>query len=157
MYFIFMKTMVCILFYYLIVCYYIKCRIKQFNKYVMDGVTNKVLIKIKYLNKIFVNHNKLCLGIELYNKFCRNIYFIFIYTLIPICELFLHLALFEHILLNTRIFYIAFVFIFLISILALNIITSDINIHVSKTYTTLYNTYFCVKLHSSITNKINVR
>jgi len=110
------------LIYYLMVCYYIQYRIQNFRNYLAFIQSNKALLKSKTLTKIMRNHNKLCLDIELHNTFWENMYFAIIYTMIPVNNFLIRLAIFEF----SQFLYIAFLTSTLLLLLTLNLITSNI-------------------------------
>jgi len=58
---------------------------------------NNYLLHEKTLYELITDHNKLCLDIELHNRFWRNVYFIMCYTLIPMYLIVIYMVLFENV------------------------------------------------------------
>ena len=135
-------NIMCVLCYYLMVCFYFKYRIKSFNNYFANIETKCLFKNPAKLNEIIISHNKLCLDIKLHNKFWKNIYFTVSYILLPVNTIFIQLFLFDTSLMGTKLLYLMFLFSCLSFLLALNIITSDINVNISKSCDTFYSFYF---------------
>ena len=152
----FSRITIWVLFYYLMVCYYIKCRIKSLNIYLEKIESKKLFHKKLSLTKIYLMHNQLCLDIEIHNKFWKHIYFILCYSFIPMINFLLNLLLFYGVNNNSIIVFVVYLIISLSSLLALNLVTSDVNIQITYTYKTLNQFYIWLKSSSNITHTIKV-
>ena len=128
--------------YYLIICYFLKYWINSYNKTLIEIQTSdsRIFFKRKLNSRIVVNHNKLCLNIEVYNQFWKNISFAFIHIIIPMNAYDLNLVLFNKFNIVYRIGY-SFILSSLLLLFLLNYITSDINKGISKTYKYLNNCF----------------
>ena len=116
----------------------------------------KLLFKRISLNDNFRNHNKICLDIEIYNKYWKMVYFNFIYLLIPINSLVLNLIFFEDSIILSKLVYMTFAMTTIASMFCINLIISDIHFKISNTYDKLYGYYIRTNHILSICNRYKV-
>ena len=92
----------------------------------------------------------------MHNKFWKNIYFTVCYTLLPLNALLIQMLLFDTSLMGVKLLYLLFLFGTMSFLFALNLITSDINIHISKGCDIFYNFYISENTRVNVGNKFKV-
>jgi hypothetical protein len=133
--------------FYFIVCYYYTIRFKILNNKISRNSKLSVAILTE---RIIREHNDVCNDILRYDKFWKNFYFALTYTIIPINLMFLHLILFDDVILTAFLIF-SMVIVFLFSHIVLNLISASVNRNASKSYKFLF------KFQTKFSSKINVR
>jgi hypothetical protein len=134
--------------FYFIVCYYSTIRFEILNNKISR---NNKLSVAKLTERIIREHNDVCNHILRYDKFWKKFYFALTYTIIPINLMFLHLILFDDLILTIFLVNSMVVIIFLFSHIVLNLISASVNKNASKSYKFLF------KFQTKFSSKINVR
>jgi hypothetical protein len=134
--------------FYFIVCYYSTIRFKIFNNEISQ---NNKLSVAKLTERIIREHNDVCNDILRYDKFWKNFYFALTYTIIPMNLMFLHLILFDDIILTAFLVFSIVVITYLFSHIVLNLISASVNKNASKSYKFLF------KFQTKFSSKINFR
>jgi hypothetical protein len=134
--------------FYFIVCYYSTIRFKTLN---IKISRNSKLSFAKMTARIIREHNDICNDFLRYDKFWKKFYFALTYTIIPINLMFLHLILFDDIILTAFLVFSMLVIVFLFSHIVLNLISASVNKNASKSYKFLF------KFQTKFSSKINFR
>jgi hypothetical protein len=134
--------------FYFIVCYYSTIRFKILNNKMSR---NSKLSVAKLTARIIREHNDVCNDILRYDKFWKKFYFALTYTIIPINLMFLHLILFDDLILTIFLVNSMVVIVFLFSHIVLNLISASVNKNASKSYKFLF------EFQTKFSSKINFR
>jgi len=111
-------------FYYFIVCYYCRMRLRSLNKLISKI---KIFSKSSKIDEVIKEQNDICNDMVIYNKFWKNYYFAINYVLTPINLMLLEEMLFEKLPFTTLLIVILFLVNNLLSHLMLNILTASLN------------------------------
>jgi hypothetical protein len=134
--------------FYFIVCYYSTIRFKILNNKISR---NSKLSFSKLTTRIIREHNNACNDILRYDKFWKKFYFTLTYTIIPINLMFLHLILFDDLILTAFLIASMIVIIFLFSHIVLNLISASVNKNALKSHNSIF------KFQTKFSSKINVK
>jgi hypothetical protein len=135
-------------FYYFIVCYCVEIRFNSFNKELFE---RKLLFKIRHIEEIIGEHNRICNDIQEYDKFWRKYYFILCYTIIPLNLMFLQQLLFYNLIITSVITITSIIIGLILSHIILNLITASVNKNASKSHKYLF------KIQNTFCTKKNIR